>query len=111
MTLEAPEVEASAEFETISRQTFRNVFQPSRIVLAVVPDAQPSGVNVITVCFHMHCSYQPPMMAFAIHRSKHSYALFQDADECVLSVPGEDMVNQTMAAARIPVVNRTRHKG
>lgn len=101
---QATERQPADPFETVSRQTFRRIFQPSRIVLALVPAAPPSplaapgsaGVNVLTVCFHMHCSYRPPMMAFAVHRTKYSYELFQQASECVLAVPGESLVRETL---------------
>src|SRR5262249_41079214 len=78
-------------FSAHSRQQFRNVFQPSRIVLCVLPAETISGVNVITLCFDMYCSYKPPMMAFAIQKGAHSYSLLEKASECVLAVPGESM--------------------
>lgn len=95
---------AGDAFQTIGRQAFRRVFQPSRIVLALVLETPPeiraapgsSGVNLLTVCFHMHCSYSPPMMAFAVHLTKHSHTLFRQARECVLAVPGESLVRETL---------------
>src|SRR5206468_3591431 len=49
-------------FTTLRRQQFRRYFQPSRVLLAVVPAPTKSGVNVITLCFNMYCSYKPSMM-------------------------------------------------
>jgi flavin reductase (DIM6/NTAB) family NADH-FMN oxidoreductase RutF len=83
-------------FTSLSRQQFRTYFQPSRIVLGVIPAATPSGVNVITLCFDMHCSYKPPMMAVAIHKINASYAHIWQADAWVLAVPGRSLVNETM---------------
>jgi flavin reductase (DIM6/NTAB) family NADH-FMN oxidoreductase RutF len=83
-------------FSALSRQQFRKVFQPSRIVLCVLPAETASGVNVITLCFDMYCSYKPPMMAFAIQKGAYSYKLLETASECVLAVPGETMAAQAM---------------
>ena len=79
----------------VTRQRFRPYFQPSRIVLGLVPEAD-GRVNVITLCFAMHCSYRPPMIAVAIHNINHSHALFASARSFVLSVPGESLAAQTL---------------
>jgi len=81
----------SQVFHSIGRQDFRKHFQPSRIVLAVFRGDTISGVNIITLCFDMHCSYKPPMMAFSIQEGAYSYALLEKAKECVLAIPGESM--------------------
>lgn len=85
-----------AQFKTVKRQSFRRYFQPSRVLLGVIPAETASGVNVITLCFTMHCSYSPPMMAVAIHKSAASYSLIQTASEFVLAVPGETLVDAAM---------------
>lgn len=82
--------------ESLRRQQFRRYFQPSRIMIALVPAPTPSGVNPITLCFLMHCSYKPPMLAFAIHDVNWSYELFRTAKECVLAVPGESLAVETL---------------
>jgi flavin reductase (DIM6/NTAB) family NADH-FMN oxidoreductase RutF len=86
---------AEDKFVSVSRAEFRKVFQPSRIVFAILPDPQWE-VNVITICFNMHTSYQPNMVAFAIHRKAHSNLLAASASECVLSVPGESLASEAM---------------
>ena len=84
-------------FDDLRRQQFRRYFQPSRIVIAVVPcERWPSKVNLVTLCFLMHCSYKPPMMAFAVHNINYSYTLFRDASEFVLAVPGEALAEQVI---------------
>src|SRR5437867_6824395 len=83
-------------FEALSRQRFRNYFQPSRLVLGVLPARSPSGVNVITLCFDMYCSYKPPMMAVAIQKGSESYSLITTAEEWVLSVPGPSLLRETL---------------
>jgi flavin reductase (DIM6/NTAB) family NADH-FMN oxidoreductase RutF len=80
----------------LSRQQFRRYFQPSRIVLGVFVSSGVSDVNVITLCFNMHCSYRPPMMAFSIQRGAHSYELLESAAECVLAVPGESLAEEAL---------------
>jgi flavin reductase (DIM6/NTAB) family NADH-FMN oxidoreductase RutF len=84
------------EFSSLRRQQFREVFQPSRIVLGVLSDAERGGINAITLCFNMYCSYKPPMMAFAIHERAYSYQLLENADSCVLAVPGEALADQVL---------------
>jgi flavin reductase (DIM6/NTAB) family NADH-FMN oxidoreductase RutF len=83
-------------FESLSRQQFRRYFQPSRIVMAVLKDQERRSINLITLCFHMYCSYKPPMMAFSIFHAAHSFSLVLDAAECVLSIPGERLANTAM---------------
>jgi flavin reductase (DIM6/NTAB) family NADH-FMN oxidoreductase RutF len=84
------------EFVSLRRQQFREYFQPSRIVLAILPAPNKSGLNVITLCFNMYCSYKPPMMAIAIQNLNASYDLIQRCDEFVLAVPGPSLVNETL---------------
>ncbi len=83
-------------FEAVRRQQFRRYFQPSRIVLGVLPAKSESGVNIITLCFDMHCSYKPPMMAVAIQRGSVSYELIGQAKQWVLAVPGSSLVRETL---------------
>ena len=83
-------------FVSLRRQQFRQYFQPSRLLLWVVPAPTASGLNVITLCFTMHCSYRPPMLAIAIHNINASYELIQKTDEYVLAVPGVSLVREAL---------------
>lgn len=83
-------------FDDLPRQRFRRYFQPSRIVLGLLHSRNISGVNIITLCFDMYCSYKPPMMAIAVQKVNASYELILDAREWVLSVPGVDLVDETL---------------
>lgn len=83
-------------FSTLTRQQFRRFFQPSRIVLGILKSPARSGVNLITLCFDMYCSYKPPMMAFSIQTGAYSYGLLEHAEECVLAVPGERLAEETL---------------
>jgi flavin reductase (DIM6/NTAB) family NADH-FMN oxidoreductase RutF len=87
---------SNLEFVGLRRQQFRQYFQPSRIVLAVLPAPTKSGVNVITLCFDMYCSYKPPMMAVAIQKINASYELIDKCQELVLAVPGVSLVKETL---------------
>lgn len=62
-----------------------------------MPGPVECGLNVITLCFTMYCSYKPPMLAMAVHNINASYQLIQKATEYVLAVPGTNMVNETLA--------------
>lgn len=83
-------------FLPLRRQLFRRYFQPSRIVLGILPAPTPSGINVITLCFQMYCSYKPPMMAVAIQDVNKSYELARDLTEYVLAVPGPSLLEETL---------------
>jgi flavin reductase (DIM6/NTAB) family NADH-FMN oxidoreductase RutF len=84
------------DFLSLPRQKFRRFFQPSRIVLGVIPAVVDSGFNVLTLCFDMYCSYRPPMMAIAIQNINASYEQIQRATEYVLAVPGPSLVAETL---------------
>jgi len=86
----------TTNFVSLKRNIFREYFQPSRIVLALLPANNESGVNIITICFTMHCSYKPPMIAFSIQKGSYSYELLDTAKECVLAVPGGDLSNNVL---------------
>lgn len=83
-------------FDSVSRQQFRRFFQPSRLVVCVLPDTSDARWNLITVSFNMYCSYKPPMMAIAIQNINRSYELAQNAEQFVLAVPGERLAEDTM---------------
>jgi flavin reductase (DIM6/NTAB) family NADH-FMN oxidoreductase RutF len=87
---------SSPVFSPLRRQQFRAYFQPSRVLLGIVPAETKSGVNVITLCFSMYCSYKPPMMAVAVHNRSATYGLIQRSDSYVLSVPGIELVDTAM---------------
>ncbi len=86
----------TSQFEVVPRQQFRRVFQPSRVVIGLFKAPNASGVNAITLCFDMHCSYKPPMMAFAVFHRAYTHSLLESTNECVLAVPGETMADQAM---------------
>ena len=100
-------------FSALRRQEFRNYFQPSRVVLGVLPAATTSGVNLITLCFDMYCSYKPPMMAIAVQNINASYELIRRADEFVLAVPGETLAAEALECGvrSVREIDKVQHLG
>lgn len=86
----------SLVFNNIDRNEIRGIFQPSKIVLAIVFDPQNNRYNILPLCFHMWCSYSPLLYAIAIHKKNYSSALFKEAEEFVMAIPGEGMVDEVM---------------
>ena len=93
-----------SRFTGLRRQQFRKYFQPSRLVLCVMPaPTTQSGFTVITLSFNMYCSYKPPMMAIAVEKVNESYELVQRAEEFVLAVPGETLARETLQCGVLSV--------
>ena len=66
-----------------------------------------SGINVFTVSFKTTCSYKPPMMAIAV-TSYRSWELIREADEYVLSVPGESLRNETLQCGIVSLTDQDK---
>ncbi|MBM3157556.1 MAG: hypothetical protein FJ004_09790 [Chloroflexi bacterium] len=90
------EVMCGDEFAIVGKQEFRRYFQPSRILIGVLPAPTRSGFNLITLCYDMYCSKTPILMAVAIQSTNASYELAQCLSEYVLSVPGTRLANETL---------------
>lgn len=90
-----------SDFQEVTRQQFRRYFQPSRLVIGIIPEPVAGGWNLITLSFNMYCSYRPPMMAVAIHNVNRSYELFKSCREFVLAVPGESLARESMACGTL----------
>jgi flavin reductase (DIM6/NTAB) family NADH-FMN oxidoreductase RutF len=80
----------------INRNEFRQSFQPSRIVLAIIEDRKNNRYNILPIAFNMYCSYNPLMFSIAIQNINYSYNLIKETDELVLSIPGEKIVEEVM---------------
>jgi flavin reductase (DIM6/NTAB) family NADH-FMN oxidoreductase RutF len=103
----------SHTFTRKARQQFRRYFQPSRILLAVLPSEGDADPNLITLCFNMHCSYKPPIMAFSIFKGALSFQLACSAKHCVLTVPGEDLARAVLLCGTVSGrdINKFRETG
>lgn len=80
----------------VNRKKFREYYQPTKIMLAVLPFPDVGGFNIITLCFTTTCSYNPPMIALSIEDRNHSYHLAESCKELVLAIPGKSIANETM---------------
>ncbi|MBP1823038.1 flavin reductase family protein [Mycobacterium sp. OAE908] len=81
----------------LSRSRFRELFQPSRIVIALLPSPiHESGYNPITLCFTTWASYNPRMMGIAIQDSNFSHGLVKEGTPISLSIPGRSLVDETI---------------
>lgn len=83
--------------QEIKRNKFRNFYQPSKILLGVIPVNSLGKYNLIALCFTMTCSYEPPMIAVSFEKRNLSFDLMQVASNFVLSVPGESLAHETMS--------------
>jgi flavin reductase (DIM6/NTAB) family NADH-FMN oxidoreductase RutF len=83
-------------FSSVKRQSFREYFQPSRIVLLVIKSPDGTRVNITTLCFVSHSSYKPASITFALEKRHFSYELLGGQSNLVLAVPGRALVDQTL---------------
>ena len=64
--------------------------RPCRLVFAVAVDAEGKA-DIITLGWKTMVSSDPPMVAVAIGKGKHSHQLISESREFVFAVPGEDL--------------------
>lgn len=83
-------------FREIDRECMREIFQPSRIVLAIVYDRENGRYNFLPVAFNMYAGYNPLTFCFAIHNINHSFKLFKEEEKYCISVPGEKLAKQIL---------------
>lgn len=82
--------------QELKRSKFRALYQPSKLLLGIIPTDSPSEFNIIALCFTMTCSYKPPMIAVSFEKKNLSYELMKTASNFVLAVPGESLAEQAM---------------
>ncbi|MDX5627943.1 MULTISPECIES: flavin reductase family protein [unclassified Brenneria] len=80
----------------IKRKKFREYYQPSKIMLGIIPGHDKFEYNIITLCFTTTCSYNPPMISLSIEERNFSYHLAEKCKELVLAIPGKSIANETM---------------
>lgn len=88
-------------FNTVERKDFREIFQPSRVILAVVKDQENNRWNFFPVAFNMYCGYSPLTFCFAVHDINYSYKLLEVCTDFAISVPGENIVDATMESGLV----------
>lgn len=82
--------------ETVDYGKLRKFFKPSRLFLGVAEDKANQRYNFLPIAFNMICGYKPFSFAVAIHNINHSYELFEQCEEFVLSIPTESQVNMVL---------------
>lgn len=82
--------------QEVKRNKFRELYQPSKLLLGIMPGKSAGEYNIIALCFTMTCSYKPAMMAISFERKNYSYDLMESATNLVLAVPGESIATQAM---------------
>lgn len=80
----------------IDRNLLREIFQPSRIVLAIVKDDINNKWNFLPIAFNMYCGYKPLTFCFAIHDINYSYELLERAAFFSVAIPGEKLSGVTL---------------
>lgn len=83
-------------FKEIDRNLLREIFQPSRIVLAIVKDDINDKWNFLPIAFNMYCGYKPLTFCFAIHDINYSYELLERAISFCIAIPGEKLSEATL---------------
>jgi len=78
-------------FQSIDRNELREIFQPSRVVLAVVKDDLNCKWNFLPIAFNMYCGYNPLSFCFAIHDINYSYELLETETTFAIAIPGEEL--------------------
>lgn len=80
----------------LTRNQFRELYQPSRVLIAIVPSDHDSGFNPITICFNSWIAYKPRMIGMAVQNCNYSYDLIKSARRFTLSVPGPSLLEETV---------------
>ena len=70
--------------------------RPERVVLAVSFDAENNRSNIIALGWKMRTSFQPPMHAISVGKTRYSHQLLKERGAFVLAFPGEDLAEQVL---------------
>jgi flavin reductase (DIM6/NTAB) family NADH-FMN oxidoreductase RutF len=68
---------------------------PEQVAIAIAKDATGKH-NPITLCWTMLASHEPPMMAIAVGKTRHSVFAIRHAGEFVLSFPSSEMTEDVV---------------
>ena len=69
--------------------------RPERIVLVTsAPIIGPP--NIITLGWQMRTSFEPPMLAISVGKTRYSHELISQGGEFVLAVPGIDIAEEVL---------------
>ncbi|MFA5105887.1 MAG: flavin reductase family protein [Candidatus Micrarchaeia archaeon] len=71
-------------------EKYYKAFYPKQLILLTTGDKE-GRPNVATIAWHMPASIEPPMIAIAIGKSRHSKKLIEATGEFVLNIATEDL--------------------
>lgn len=77
----------------VSSDSARHLLHPKMVVLATSLD-QEGNPNIITLAWAMPTSFDPPLVAISVGRTRYSHELIQEAGEFVINVPSKDLLNE-----------------
>lgn len=67
------------------------VFKPERLVLIVTRDEKNKRYNIMPAGWSMHCSFDPPLIAISIGKTRYTHKLIKQSREFVIAVPNKGM--------------------
>jgi len=69
--------------------------RPSRIVLAVSVD-ESDNPNIIVLGWKMQTSFDPPMVAISVGKTRYSHGLLLGSGEFILAIPGGNLAEEVL---------------
>ncbi len=79
---------------------FYRWFYPARLVLVTSVDERGKP-NIITLAWSMPASFEPPLVAIAIGKTRYSHKLVSARREFVVNFPGESLSRETLMCGSI----------
>ncbi len=74
----------------------RRLLVPGPVVL--VTTKYRGATNVMPLAWAAPASLEPPLVAIALHPSRHTHDMIERAMEFALNIPGRDLLNQVLPA-------------
>lgn len=68
---------------------------PNQVVLATSVDKEGKP-NIITLGWSMHTSFEPPLVAISVGKTRYSHRLISECREFVLAFPNKDMGKEVL---------------
>ncbi|MEW6328487.1 MAG: flavin reductase family protein [Candidatus Micrarchaeota archaeon] len=86
---------------------FYRRFYPARLVLVTSVD-EKGKPNIITLAWAMPASFEPPLVAIAIGKTRYSHSLVRTCKEFVVNFPGESLARETLLCGSISGRNKNK---
>lgn len=93
----------------ISKNTFTPLLHPyqATLISTIGKDKKP---NIIAIAWIIPISINPPAIAFAIRKSRHSFRLLMEVPEFVINIPKYEFAYEVMFAGSVSGKNREKIK-